>query len=174
MNCGECRDRLLEADPLEIEAALRRRPAGRSADSGGDASAAGWRQHTLVCGSCLALAERTLDAQEELAAGLDLLRSARPLADAVAAASRESARRDRRVRRVSGGAVAAVAAGVLATRLLYPGGGFGTDSIDVVVESRASSVLVPEVEALLDESVVVLQTESEDVVVFWFYQGRGE
>jgi hypothetical protein len=30
------------------------------------------------------------------------------------------------------------------------------------------------VEALLDESVVILETDNEDVVVYWFYQGRGQ
>jgi len=33
---------------------------------------------------------------------------------------------------------------------------------------------MPEVEAMLDESVLVLETDNENVVVFWFYQGRGE
>ena len=62
--------------------------------------------------------------------------------------------------------------GVLAIRALDVS--VGIDTGPAVVASRAGTPAMPEVEALLDESVVVLETDNEDVVVFWFYQGRGE
>jgi hypothetical protein len=176
MNCRECRDWLLEASPLEIAGALGELSADRRADAVESPSEAEWREHAQACASCLTLAERILEAQEELAAGLELLTPVGRLADALAVASREAVGRRRRARRrrVSWGTTAAVAAGVLMIRSFDSGGGFRTDSIDAVARGYIGSALAPEVEALLDESVVVLETDDEDVVVFWFYQGRGE
>ena len=75
---------------------------------------------------------------------------------------------------MSWGAAAAVAAGVLGIRALDSGSGVGTDAIRVAVMGYPGSAVGPEVEATLGESVVVLETDNENMVVFWFYQGRGE
>jgi hypothetical protein len=63
---------------------------------------------------------------------------------------------------------------VLALRALDVGSGVATDAVEVLASHQAESPFVPEVEAMLDESVLVLETDNENVVVFWFYQGRGE
>jgi len=173
MNCRECRERLLEAGLTEIAVVpggssdrLENALEGRSGEA--------WRRHIQECSPCAALAGRILRAQEELVAGLAVLTPTRPLEEAVAAASRESARRRSRIRWVSWGAAAAVAAGVLGIRALDSGSGVGTDAIRVAVMGYPGSAVGPEVEATLGESVVVLETDNENMVVFWFYQGRGE
>lgn len=173
MNCRECRERLLEACPSEIAAVLDESSDRLAAALKGPSGEA-WREHVRACSACEALAGRILEAQERLVADLAALTPARPLEEAVAAASRESARRRSRVRRASWGAAAAVVAGVLGIRALDPGSGVGTDTIRVEARTYAGSALAPEVEATLGGSVVVLETDNENVVVFWFYQGRGQ
>ena len=138
-----------------------------------DPQVVGLPDHLRTCPSCREAAERVLAAQDRLAAGLAALVPARSLEEAAVMAVRESARRRSRLRRVSWTAAAAAMAGVLALRVLGFGGGVVPEPIEVTV-SPAGSRLMQEVEAMLDESVLVLETENEDVVVFWFYQRRGE
>ena len=153
MSCLECQTRLMEADPR----ALAEAPP----------------DHARTCDECRLVAERILAAHEQLAAGLEVLEPALPLAEAVSAAIRESDGRRNRVRRASWAVAAATVAGLLGVRVLDVGNGAGTDALEVVARV-ATSPHMPEVEALLDESVLVLETDNDDVVVFWFYQGRGE
>jgi len=153
MSCLECQTRLMEADPRAIAEALP--------------------DHARTCDECRLVAERILAAHEQLAAGLEVLEPALPLAEAVSAAIRESDGRRNRVRRASWAVAAATVAGLLGVRVLDVGNGAGTDAPEVVARV-ATSPHMPEVEALLDESVLVLETDNDDVVVFWFYQGRGE
>ncbi len=153
MSCLECQTRLMEADPRAIAEALP--------------------DHARTCDECQLVAERILAAHEQLAAGLEVLEPALPLAEAVSAAIRESDGRRNRVRRASWAVAAATVAGLLGVRVLDVGNGAGTDAPEVVARV-ATSPHMPEVEALLDESVLVLETDNDDVVVFWFYQGRGE
>lgn len=171
MNCRECQARLLEADPGAIATALSGPvdPARRL----NDPQAVALPDHVRTCASCREAAERILAAHEDLVAGLEELGPARPLQEATAAAIRESARRRSRVSRASWAVAAAAVIGVLALRALDVGNGVVTDTVEVVA-SHAGSPAMPEVEALLGESVLVLETDNENVVVFWFYQGRGE
>ena len=172
MNCREFRARLLEADPRAIAAALSgpADPAARRLDIQWPGVVP---DHVRTCASCREAAERILAAHEDLVAGLEELGPARPLQEATAAAIRESARRRSRVSRASWAVAAAAAIGVLALRALDVGNGVVTDTVEVVA-SHAGSPAMPEVEALLGESVLVLETDNENVVVFWFYQGRAE
>jgi len=154
MSCLECQTRLMEADPRAIAEALP--------------------DHARTCEECRLVAERVLAAHEQLASDLEVLEPALPLAEAVSAAIRESdGRRRSRVRRASWAVAAATVVGLLGVRALDVGNGADTDALEVVARV-ASSPHMPEVEALLDESVLVLETDNDDVVVFWFYQGRGE
>ena len=100
---------------------------------------------------------------------MEALEPALPLEDSVAGAMRESARRRSRIRRMSWGVAAAAAAALLGIWVFDPVG--GADPVDVVA-TRGTPPVLPEVEALLDESVMVMETDNENVVVFWFYQGR--
>ena len=169
MQCADCRQHLLEEGPQEIAAALGDPPE--------DTAGAAWRAHVRGCSACAGLAGSILAERDRLAAGLDTVGAARPLAEALAAAVRESAARRSRARRSTWGAAAAVVAGVLAIRSLYIAGGPAADPAapGPGLEARIGpTVEGPEVEALLDESVLVFETSNDDVVVFWFYQGRGE
>jgi len=171
MNCRECQERLLEADPPVLAVALGHHAdrAVQSASLPQDA----FPDHLRTCPSCRQATERVLADQQRLAAGLAALGPARPLEEAASSAIRESARRRNRQRRASWMAAAAVATGVMALRAMNSGGGFVPETIEVAA-ATAETKFMPEVEAMLDESVVVLETDNEDVVVFWFYQGRGE
>lgn len=153
MSCLECQTRLMEADPR----ALAEAPP----------------DHARTCDECRLVAERILAAHEQLAAGLEVLEPALPLAEAVSAAIRESDGRRNRVRTASWAVAAATVACLLGVRALDVGGGAGIDTLEVVA-SRGGLLHMTEVEALLDESVLVLETDNDDVVVFWFYQGREE
>lgn len=172
MICRECHARLMEVDPGVIAAALSHAdPAAHRPDV---PQAVALPDHVRTCASCRGAAERILKAHEDLAAGLEALSPLRPQQEATAAAIRESARRRSRVRRASWAAAAAAAIGVLALRALDVGSRVATDAGEVLASHQAESPFVPEVEAMLDESVLVLETDNENVVVFWFYQGRGE
>jgi len=171
MNCREFQARLLEVDPLVLAAAL-----GQHADRAVERAAVpkdAFPDHLRTCPSCREVTERVLADQERLAAGLAAVGPARPTEEAASAAIRESATRRSRHRRASWIAAAAAVTGVMALRAMDFGGGFVPETLEVAVAS-AGTQLMPEVEAMLDESVLVLQTDNEDVVVFWFYQGRGE
>ncbi len=172
MSCRECRTRLLEADPRAIATALSGH-ADPAALRLNDPQAVALLDHVRTCASCREAAERILAAHVDLVAGLEELGPARPLQKATAAAIRESARRRSRVSRASWAVAAAAVIGVLALRALDVGNGVVTDTVEVVA-SQAGSPAMPEVEVLLGESVLVLETDNENVVVFWFYQGRGE
>jgi hypothetical protein len=91
-------------------------------------------------------------------------------------AALEAARRSRRTRRGSWAiAAAAVAAGILAVRTLDLDVGGEPSAVQIVATAPVvRTVLTPEVDASLDESVAVFEIEDSDIVVFWFYQGRGE
>lgn len=154
MSCLECQTRLMEADPRAIARALP--------------------DHARTCDECRLVAERILEAHEKLAADLEVLEPALPLAEAVSVAIRESdGRRRGRIRKASWAVAAATVAGLLGVRAFDVGPGPATDAPQVVARMAASPHM-PEVEALLDESVLVLETDNDDMVVFWFYQGRGE
>ena len=154
MSCLECQTHLMEADPRAIARALP--------------------EHARTCDECRLVARRILAAHEQLAADLETLEPALPLAEAVSAAIRESdGRRRTGGRRASGVVAAAVLAAFLGVWALNLGRDGGTDAPEFVARVAASPHM-PEVEALLDESVLVLETDNDDVVVFWFYQGRGE
>ena len=171
MNCREFQERLLELDPPALAAAL-----GHHADRAVERAAGpldAFPDHLRTCPSCREATERVLADQERLAAGLAALGPARSVEEAASAAIRESARRRSRHRGASWMAAAAAVTGVMALRALDFGGGFVPETLEVGVASAATQ-LMPEVEAMLDESVLVLETDNEDVVVFWFYQGRGE
>jgi len=173
MICRECEERLLEADPGAIAAALRPADPGEADGLRDISQVLALRDHVRTCASCREAAERIVAAHKELRVGLEALGPALPLEEAVRAAIRESDRRRSRVRRASWVVAAAALAGVLALRVLDVGTGIGTDAIEMAA-GQAGSLVMPEVEALLDESVLVLETDNENVVVFWFYQGRGE
>jgi len=173
MICRECRARLLEVDFGAIATALSRQadPAAGRPDV---PQAAALPDHLRTCASCRGVAERILKAHEDLAAGLEALSPVRPLQEATAAAIRESTRRRSGVRRASWAVAAAAAIGVLALRALDIGSGVAPDVVEVLASHQAESPFMPEVEAMFDESVLVLETDNKNVVVFWFYQGRGE
>jgi len=171
MNCREFQERLLELDPPVLAAAL-----GHRADQAVRRTAVpqdALPDHLRMCPSCREETERILADQERLAAGLAALGPARTLEEAASSAIRESARRRSRHRRASWMAVAAAVTGVMVLRAMNLGGGFVPETIEVAA-ATAETQFMPEVEAMLDESVLVLETDNEDVVVFWFYQGRGE
>jgi len=171
MNCREFQERLLEVDPLVLAAALGQRAdrAVRRVDVPQDA----FPDHLRTCPSCREATERVLADQEHLAASLAAMGPARPLEEAASAAIRESARRRRQLRWTSWTAAAAAVTGVMALRAMDVGDGFAPGTIEVAA-ATAGAQFMPEVEAMLDESVLVLETDNENVVVFWFYQGRGE
>lgn len=171
MICPECRERLLEADPRIIASVLAGR--GDSTTGADDPQIDALTDHLRACIDCRASAQRILAADERLAERLEALKPVRPLDEALAAAIRESHRRRRRFRAASGTVAAAALVGLLAVRVLNVETGAGTNPAEVMASLPATSFM-PEVEALLDESVLVLETDNEDVVVFWFYEGRGE
>lgn len=178
MNCAECREHLLEADPLEIAAVLSgsQEGMGQSVICATGRSGASFREHVAGCLGCRTAAELVMAAQEGLVGDLSALSPRRPLDVSVPEAVLEAARRSRRTRRGSWGvAAAAVAAGVLAVRTMVLDVGGEPSAVRSVPKAHAvATVLIPEVDASLDESVAVFETEDSEIVVFWFYQGRGE
>ena len=178
MNCAECRERVLEAEPLEIAVALSgsQEGVGPSVISAEGPSGASFREHVTGCPGCRTAAEWVMAAQEELVGDLSVLSPRRPLHVSVPEAALEAARLSRRARRGSWGiAAAAVAAGILAVRTMDLDVGGEPSTVQIVATAPAvATVLTPEVDASLDESVAVFETEDSDIVVFWFYQGRGQ
>ncbi len=178
MNCAECRQHLLAAEPLEIAAALSgsQEDVGPSVISAAGSSDASFREHVAGCPGCMTAAEWVMAAQEGLVGELSALSPRRPLHVSVPTAVLEAARRSRRTRRGSWGiAAAAVAAGILAVRTLDVEVGGEPSTVQIVATAPAvATVLTPEVDASLDESVAVFEIEDSDIVVFWFYQGRGQ
>ena len=170
MNCRDCIEVLAVADPNVIALAIGR-PAARIPDG---LAVVDLRDHLRACDSCRRSAQRVLEEQAELAAHLDALRPIRPLSDAVSEARREVVRRRIRRRRQTWAIAAAAVAGVLGIRALDPGIEAGTGAGTAGARHADEQPIGTEVDALLDESVVVMETANEDVVVFWFYQGRGE
>ena len=174
MNCGEFQEWLLEVDPPALAGALSDAvdrsvsPAAARLDASAPAP-----DHLRTCSSCRRAADRVLADQEHLAAGMASLAPVLPLEESTASAIRESARRENRLRRGSWMAVAAAVAGALALNAPDVWRNLGPETAEVALRSSGSQFM-PEVEAMLDESVLVLETDNEDVVVFWFYQGRGE
>lgn len=161
MSCAHCREYLLEASGRDIGAAL--------AGSGPAA------EHVAQCGACRALAERIGAAQKGLAEGLSNLRPRGQGDEAARAAATESARR-RRIgrRRWTWLAAAAAIAGLLAVRLADVSRPPTLDDVATMASSALPPPLGLEVEPLDDESVAVFETDDPDVVVLWFYQGRGQ
>ncbi len=162
MSCARARDLLLEASPADIEAAL----AAETGVAGNNLT------HLGACDSCAGLARQLLADHGALEQALAAARPVRLLDESVTAARRESLRRRARRSRAAWAVAAAslVALGgvrMFETRAASDRGGW-------VAPEGLVAALGPEVEALLDESVMVLETDDEDVVVFWFYQGRGE
>lgn len=178
MNCAECREQLVEAEPLEIAAALSgsQEDAGPSVISAPGPSGASFREHVAGCPGCRTAAAWVMAAQEGLVGDLSVLSPRRPLHVSVPEAALEAARRSRRTRRGSWGiAAAAVAAGILAVRTLDLDVGGEPSAVQIVATAPVvRTVLTPEVDASLDESVAVFEIEDSDIVVFWFYQERGE
>jgi len=177
MNCGDCREFLLEGEPEEIARALGDTSEERSLEPVEGGAITAWREHLRACAGCARAAKQILEARRELATDLDSLTPRRPLAEALSDASREASGRHGRVRRTVAWGVAAAAAGILIVWLPDFNGDLVTDPGDAGSRSRAradSRRGAPEVEAMLDESVVIMETDNEDVVVYWFYQGRGE
>lgn len=164
MSCDACREHLLEAPPAEIRAALQRGEGELAA-------------HLIVCAACRGLAEGILRQSGELANGLAALRPRGDHRSAAREALAESTRRG------GGGrgewpwlAAAAVLAGLLATRVLDTV--TTLDDGDGTRIAHAPPVLSTEptleVEPLGDESVAVFETNDPDIIVLWFYQGRGQ
>lgn len=171
MSCQTWEDRLLELDSREIAESLAATAGqGRLADDQGCETL---ENHLGSCAGCRALAKRVVASEAELSQGLRILGPRRPLAASVASAIEDSNRRAVHMRRSSWAVAAAGVAAVLALRAFHAGNGVVPEPA-VVAERPAVRAFTPEVEALLDESVLVLETDNDDVVVFWFYQGRGE
>lgn len=166
MICRECIDRLLVADTGTIARALRS-PAGSGVDSTG-----AW-VHLSTCRECRDAAERILAGEARLRAELTGLLPDGSTSEAARRARVESGRRRARTRVRAGWALAAAAlAGVLGVRAAR----VAEDSPSSVstLAYGATAPALPEVETALDESVMVFETADESVVVFWFYEGRGE
>jgi len=178
MNCAECREHVLEAEPLEIAAALSgsQEGVGPSVISVEGPSGASFREHVAGCPGCMTAAEWVMAAQEELVGDLSVLSPRRSLYVSVPEAVLEAARRSRRTRRGSWGiAAAAVAAGILAVRSMDLEVGGEPSAVEIVATAPVvATVLTPAVDASLDENVAVFETEDSDIVVFWFYEGRGQ
>jgi predicted anti-sigma-YlaC factor YlaD len=177
MSCGDCREFLLEAEPGEIARALGGASEDRSSEAVEAGPMAALREHLQACPDCAGAAKRILEAGRELASGLESLTPLRPLSEAVSEASQQARSRRGLVLRTAGWGAAAAAASILIVWSLDFSGGLVTGPGGAVSRSRAGADLAPgghEVEAMLDESVMILETDNEDVVVFWFYQGRGE
>ena len=171
MSCSECLDRLLEADSAAIALWLERREEAPGRIPDGDARAL---EHLATCGKCRAAAERIVLEESRLAAALETLRPGGSTADAVRRARIESYRRQTRARRRLGwSAVAASLAGLIALETLRLDERSGPAGEMIAYGDLQASVL-PEVEGGPDENVVVFETEDESVVVFWFYEGRGQ
>lgn len=177
MNCGDCREFLLEGEPEEIARALGDASEERSFEPVEGGAIAAWREHLRACASCAGAAKRILEARRELATDLESLTPLRPLAEALSDVSREAPGRHGKLQRTVAWGAAAAAAGILIVWSLDFNGDLVTDPGGAESRSRASADSrrgAPEVEALLDESVVILETDNENVVVYWFYQGRGQ
>jgi len=155
VNCTEARDRLLEADPAELE--------GRVESELG--------RHLGACPDCQALADHVLNAQSVLEAALDGIRPGEPV-DAALLEVTARAIAARRLRRWWAAAPLAAAAGV-AGLLLFGYG--GSDMPGEMWQPRpveaASGV---DVEAPPGQDVVVFDIKDRpDVVVVWFFD-KGE
>lgn len=155
MNCAEARDRLLEADPAELE---------------GRVESELWR-HVEACGDCHALADRILSAQSALDATLAAIRPRAPVEAALqrACARVATARRPRRWWTVAPLAAAAGVAGLL----LFGDG--GSDMPGETWQPRPlQAVSGVDVEAPAGQDVVVFDIKDRpDVVVVWFFD-KGE
>ena len=156
MNCAEARDRLLEADPAELE--------GRVDTE--------LRRHLRACPDCQALADHVLNAQSALEAALDGIRPRAPV-DAALEQATARATAARRLRKWWAAAPLAAAAGV-AGLLLFGSG--GSDMPGETWQPRsvetASGV---HVEAPLGQDVVVFDIKDRpDVVVVWFFDKGDE
>lgn len=171
MSCNRCRVRLLEADPGAIALALGRREGDSMLEREGRSDPL---DHLTTCPDCRAAAERLVSANSDLVAGLASLRPAGSTAEAVRRARLESSRRTRRARQRAGWTTVAAAclAGVIAlgTWIEEPRG----PGAEMVASGELPPSLLPEVESGPDESVMVFESEDESVVVFWFFEGRGQ
>lgn len=169
MNCRACTDWLLEADPAAIRKALGG-PWGAGPDSSDPGSAAPGH-HAATCKACRMAAVRVLEQVTVIDAELRRAGSSIPIA---VAARRATATATGRRRRAAGTRTAlAVAAGLLAVVALNDlerGRPVGPAPVVVV----AAPTLYPEVEVDTGHSVAVFETDDDDVVVFWFYEGRGQ
>jgi hypothetical protein len=81
MNCGDCREFLLEGEPEEIARALGDASEERSFEPVEGGAIAAWREHLRACASCAGAAKRILEARRELATDLESLTPLRPLAE---------------------------------------------------------------------------------------------
>ena len=162
MICAACRDRLLEAGRADIGHAL----------AGGSGPCAA---HLAECSECRDLAQRIVEMEEGLAAGMTSIQPGGRAVEAASAAIRESVRRRSRDRRRWGWlAAAAAVAGLVAIRTVDLRFEPPEQEVASLAPASASAAVGPEVEPLGDESVAVFTTDNPDIVVFWFYQGRGE
>lgn len=148
MNCTECRDRLMEADPAVL----------RGTD-GSEVAA-----HLNACASCRAIAHMLLDEETRLQEALDTLAPGGVVDAAATAAARESRSRRRR-RRWTALAPVAAAAGLVALLL-----GGGDDPPPPSDAFRPASPPLVETSA---QHVVVYQTSNPDIVVIWLYPNDG-
>jgi len=171
MRCSECMDRLLEAEPTSLAVWLEPHEEAPPRIPGGDAPTF---DHLATCVSCRAAAERIVLEESRLASALESLRAAGSTAEAARRARMEARRRRSRARRrVGWSAVAACLAGLIALGTLRqaerrgPGG-------EMIAYGDLQPAVFPEVEGGPDEDVMVFETEDESVVVFWFYEGRGQ
>lgn len=162
MTCDACREFLLEADRKEIVETL----------AGGAVPHA---SHLGACESCRGFAERIVESEVALTAGLAAVQPRGRPEQAVRAAVREAgARRSRSRRRWGWLAGAAALAGLVTIRSVDLRQGPSGLEVATLARAAMSPPVGLEVEPLGDESVAVFETDNPDIVVFWFYQGRGE
>lgn len=150
MTCDEAYQRMLEADPEELQGEM-------------DSPVS---LHLRSCGRCRAVADRILRDEENLRGMLSAVRSRIPPEDASKRAAWEARLRHRR--RVWYGLAPVAAAAGLAGIVLMSSGGPAPGSFGdaVVVPPKAPP---PIVEAAPGQRVAVIETDNPHIVVVWSF-----
>ncbi len=156
MNCADARERLLEADPAELEGRI-------------DSELS---RHLEACAVCGALANHILDAQSGLKAALAGTRPRAPVDVALRAAAARAAS-ERRRRRWWAAAPMVAAAGLAGLVVFGDGGSEMPGVMWQPSPVRAASSV--DVEAPSGKDVVVFEIDDRpDVVVVWFFEKGDE
>jgi hypothetical protein len=179
MICADARECMLEAARAELEVAL-----GQAGGDGGGGQTAqipdALEKHLRACPECREVASLIVSEERILARALEEVAPRTPLLEALKLIDLQAGRRGPRWRSWGGAAALAAAAvvGILAVSSVqvrdeWPGDDPGTSDARPGTP-RPEATSLPAVEAPEGTSVAVFETDNPEIIVFWFYEGRGQ